>query len=217
MAIRITWPAFPATICRAARKAHQGTFSCGQPDLNDWFFLTAGHDERRNVLGVFPAADDALGVVGRAHSRGSGRLAHGTRCARCRPCVLRADAKRTSRRACVAIFAVVDARTTTPSPPARRLSDFRFLLVSVAAHAFMQRRNRSGQSLTAQPADRPLRQRQSADRPEFTPLSPPSPAPASAAAPASVFRLLPRRHWRSPRPPVLVRLLRRPASVPAAG
>jgi ribosomal protein S18 acetylase RimI-like enzyme len=39
-------------------------FSCGQPDLDDWFRLRASQDEKRNVARVFVAVDAALGVVG---------------------------------------------------------------------------------------------------------------------------------------------------------
>jgi GNAT superfamily N-acetyltransferase len=39
-------------------------FTCGQPDLDDWFRRRASQDERRNITRVFVATDDALGVVG---------------------------------------------------------------------------------------------------------------------------------------------------------
>ena len=39
-------------------------FSCGQPDLDDWFRLRASQDEKRNVARVFVAVDAELGVVG---------------------------------------------------------------------------------------------------------------------------------------------------------
>jgi ribosomal protein S18 acetylase RimI-like enzyme len=42
----------------------RSTFSCGQPDLDDWFHRRAGQDEKRNVARVFVAVDDDLGVVG---------------------------------------------------------------------------------------------------------------------------------------------------------
>jgi ribosomal protein S18 acetylase RimI-like enzyme len=52
-------------------KHHDRTsFSCGQPDLDDWFRRRAGQDERRNVARVFVAIDDELGVVG-CYSLGS--------------------------------------------------------------------------------------------------------------------------------------------------
>ncbi len=42
----------------------RSAFSCGQPDLDDWFQRRAGQDERRNVARVFVAVDSDLGVVG---------------------------------------------------------------------------------------------------------------------------------------------------------
>jgi ribosomal protein S18 acetylase RimI-like enzyme len=39
-------------------------FSCGQPQLDEWFRLRASQDEKRNVARVFVAVDDTLGVVG---------------------------------------------------------------------------------------------------------------------------------------------------------
>jgi GNAT superfamily N-acetyltransferase len=39
-------------------------FSCGQPDLDDWFRHRAGQDDRRNIARVFVAEDDDLGIVG---------------------------------------------------------------------------------------------------------------------------------------------------------
>jgi GNAT superfamily N-acetyltransferase len=39
-------------------------FSCGQPDLDDWFRFRASQDEKRNVARVFVAFDAELGVVG---------------------------------------------------------------------------------------------------------------------------------------------------------
>jgi GNAT superfamily N-acetyltransferase len=39
-------------------------FSCGQPDLDDWFRLRASQDEKRNVARVFVALDAELGLVG---------------------------------------------------------------------------------------------------------------------------------------------------------
>jgi GNAT superfamily N-acetyltransferase len=39
-------------------------FSCGQPDLDDWFRFRASQDEKRNVARVFVAIDAELGVVG---------------------------------------------------------------------------------------------------------------------------------------------------------
>lgn len=45
-------------------KHSRAAFSCGQPDLDDWFRNRASQDERRNVSRVFVAVDDALEVVG---------------------------------------------------------------------------------------------------------------------------------------------------------
>jgi GNAT superfamily N-acetyltransferase len=42
----------------------RASFSCGQPDLDDWFRRRASQDDKRNVTRVFVAADDKLGVVG---------------------------------------------------------------------------------------------------------------------------------------------------------
>jgi ribosomal protein S18 acetylase RimI-like enzyme len=39
-------------------------FSCGQPDLDEWFRFRAGQDEKRNVARVFVAVDSELGVLG---------------------------------------------------------------------------------------------------------------------------------------------------------
>jgi len=39
-------------------------FSCGQPDLDDWFRLRASQDEKRNVARVFVAVSADLGVIG---------------------------------------------------------------------------------------------------------------------------------------------------------
>lgn len=39
-------------------------FSCGQPDLDDWFRLRASQDEKRNIARVFVAVTPDLGVVG---------------------------------------------------------------------------------------------------------------------------------------------------------
>ena len=39
-------------------------FSCGEPELDDYFRRRSGQDERRNVARVFVASDDVLGVVG---------------------------------------------------------------------------------------------------------------------------------------------------------
>lgn len=42
----------------------RSAFSCGQPELDEWFRRRAGQDEKRNVARVFVALDDKLGVVG---------------------------------------------------------------------------------------------------------------------------------------------------------
>jgi ribosomal protein S18 acetylase RimI-like enzyme len=42
----------------------RSAFSCGQPDLDEWYRRRAGQDEKRNVARVFVAVDDGLGVVG---------------------------------------------------------------------------------------------------------------------------------------------------------
>lgn len=39
-------------------------FSCGQPDLDNWFQLRVSQDEKRNVARVFVAVTPDLGVVG---------------------------------------------------------------------------------------------------------------------------------------------------------
>jgi GNAT superfamily N-acetyltransferase len=39
-------------------------FSCGQPDLDNWFRVRASQDEKRNVARVFVAVAPDLGVVG---------------------------------------------------------------------------------------------------------------------------------------------------------
>jgi ribosomal protein S18 acetylase RimI-like enzyme len=45
------------------RQHDRAGFSCGQPDLDEWFRQRAGQDQRRNVARVFVAVD-AEGVVG---------------------------------------------------------------------------------------------------------------------------------------------------------
>ena len=42
----------------------RSAFSCGQPQLDEWFRQRASQDERRNVARVFVALDAELGVVG---------------------------------------------------------------------------------------------------------------------------------------------------------
>jgi ribosomal protein S18 acetylase RimI-like enzyme len=39
-------------------------FSCGQPDLDDWFHRRASQDEKRNLARAFVAIDTDLGVIG---------------------------------------------------------------------------------------------------------------------------------------------------------
>jgi GNAT superfamily N-acetyltransferase len=39
-------------------------FTCGQPDLDDWFRRRASQDDKRNIARVFVATDDALGIAG---------------------------------------------------------------------------------------------------------------------------------------------------------
>jgi GNAT superfamily N-acetyltransferase len=39
-------------------------FSCGQPELDDWFRQSASQDEKRDVARVFVAVDDELEVSG---------------------------------------------------------------------------------------------------------------------------------------------------------
>jgi GNAT superfamily N-acetyltransferase len=46
-------------------KHHDRTgFTCGQPELDDWFQRRAGQDERRNLTRVFVAIDSELGIAG---------------------------------------------------------------------------------------------------------------------------------------------------------
>lgn len=42
----------------------RGSFSCGQPELDNWFRLRASQDEKRNVARVFVAVTPDLGVIG---------------------------------------------------------------------------------------------------------------------------------------------------------
>jgi ribosomal protein S18 acetylase RimI-like enzyme len=56
-------PALSVVIERLGK--HDRTrFSCGQPDLDEWFRHRASQDEKRNVARVFVCVDEALGVVG---------------------------------------------------------------------------------------------------------------------------------------------------------
>jgi GNAT superfamily N-acetyltransferase len=46
-------------------KQHERSgFTCGQPELDNWFRKQASQDERRNVARVFVAVDDEPGIVG---------------------------------------------------------------------------------------------------------------------------------------------------------
>jgi len=51
-------------IAPLARHHDRAGFSCGQPELDEWFRRRAGQDEKRNVARVFVAVDEKLGVVG---------------------------------------------------------------------------------------------------------------------------------------------------------
>lgn len=42
----------------------RSAFSCGRPELDDWFRRRASQDQKRNVARVFVAVDDAPGIVG---------------------------------------------------------------------------------------------------------------------------------------------------------
>lgn len=42
----------------------RAAFSCGRPELDDWFRRRASQDEKRNVARVFVAVDSELGIVG---------------------------------------------------------------------------------------------------------------------------------------------------------
>ena len=52
------------TIQPLGRGHERDAFSCGNPELDDWFRRRASQDEKRNVARVFVAVDDELGVVG---------------------------------------------------------------------------------------------------------------------------------------------------------
>ena len=52
-------------VIEALGKHHdRAGFSCGQPDLDEWFRLRASQDEKRNIARVFVAVTAELGVVG---------------------------------------------------------------------------------------------------------------------------------------------------------
>ena len=52
------------TIEPLGRHHDRAAFSCGQPELDDWFRNRASQDEKRHVARVFVAVDSELGVVG---------------------------------------------------------------------------------------------------------------------------------------------------------
>ena len=52
------------TIEPLGRHHDRAGFSCGRPELDDWFRRRASQDEKRNVARVFAAVDDRLGVIG---------------------------------------------------------------------------------------------------------------------------------------------------------
>jgi ribosomal protein S18 acetylase RimI-like enzyme len=54
----------PVVIESLGKHHDRAKFSCGEPDLDTWFRLRAGQDEKRNVARVFVAVDAKLGVVG---------------------------------------------------------------------------------------------------------------------------------------------------------
>lgn len=46
------------------RQHDRRAFSCGQPELDEWFQRRASQDDKRNVARVFVAVDSDLGIVG---------------------------------------------------------------------------------------------------------------------------------------------------------
>lgn len=52
------------TIEPLGKQHDRGSFSCGQPELDNWFRLRASQDEKRNVARVFVAVTPDLGVIG---------------------------------------------------------------------------------------------------------------------------------------------------------
>jgi ribosomal protein S18 acetylase RimI-like enzyme len=46
------------------KQHNRAEFSCGNPELDDWFRHRASQDEKRNVARVFVAVDDERGIVG---------------------------------------------------------------------------------------------------------------------------------------------------------
>jgi hypothetical protein len=58
-----------------AKQHDRTTFSCGQPELDEWFRHRASQDERRNISRVFVAVDDAVGSIAGFYSLSSFKLA----------------------------------------------------------------------------------------------------------------------------------------------
>ena len=56
--------ALPIKIEPLSSRHDRAGFSCGTPDLDDYFRHRAGQDERRGVARVFVAVEEDLGVVG---------------------------------------------------------------------------------------------------------------------------------------------------------
>jgi ribosomal protein S18 acetylase RimI-like enzyme len=52
------------TIEPLSSRHNRAVFSCGHPELDEWFRQRAGQDEKRNIARVFVATDAELGVVG---------------------------------------------------------------------------------------------------------------------------------------------------------
>jgi ribosomal protein S18 acetylase RimI-like enzyme len=52
------------TIEPLGKQHDREAFSCGQPDLDDWFRHRASQDQKRNVARVFVAVDSGLAVMG---------------------------------------------------------------------------------------------------------------------------------------------------------
>lgn len=46
------------------KQAGRSGFSCGQPDMDDWFRHRAGQDVRKKVAQVYVAMDDEFGLAG---------------------------------------------------------------------------------------------------------------------------------------------------------
>jgi hypothetical protein len=202
-------------------KHARAAFSCGQPDLDDWFRHRASQDEKRNVSRVFVAVDGALGIVGfytlssfklaledlpEAIARKLprypdipaaliGRLARDSR-ARHRlrwPSPCRCGATHIERWTIDGRFR--DCRRCQTRPRRRMLPTLRLRSVSDATTPAIPSGICRGASFR--------RRRWIVRTP--VPLCPnpaarPSPAPASTAAPAFVSPSPPQTHWRSPPP-----------------